>query len=330
MKTGASSDNSTGGNVFNGPTTLTNTGSGYLLMANSTADAYNADIRFVKSSTGLIYPNYNTNCTYAGNISVGAATTITFGNAASGIATFTGTSAQSISSDPGTPAPVFTRMIVTNTGSGVTLNNPVYVSNALTLATGLVNTSTSALLTMMNVSFVAAGTALSTSYVNGPMCYQKSGAGVSTLNFPVGAAPDCRPVVLTANHSNGTLYNYTVQVYNITPVSLGYTLPPTVATLPTSHYYTITRTNAAGTSQPNQNLSGNQVVQLFFGANDNVIDGHSMTVVKNTFTATTAWIDIGGTGGPAYSGGANLTGSITSTSAPSAFNSFSTFALGTH
>jgi hypothetical protein len=186
------------------------------------------------------------------------------------------------------------------------------------------------LLTLLNGATTAAGSALSTSYVNGPLCYQKSTTGVTTLNFPVGNAPDCRPVVLTVNHSNTTLYNYTVQVYNVAPVTLGYTLPPTVATLPTSHYYLIGRTNAAGTSQPNQNLSGNQVVTLFFGANDNIPDGNAMTVIKNTYTATTSWIDVGGTGGPAYSGGANLTGSITSTSAPSAFNSFSTFALGTN
>ncbi|HEY4108496.1 T9SS type A sorting domain-containing protein, partial [Puia sp.] len=329
-KTGASSDGSTGGNIFNGTVLLTDNGSGNLQMANTVADAYNGDIRFVKNGTGVIQPNYNSNCTYAGNVSVGAATTVTFGGSTNGVASFTGTAGQTISSDAGTPAPLFTRMVVANTGSGVTLNNPVNVSVILTLNSGLVNTSTTALLTMMNGSATAAGTALSTSYVNGPMCYQKSSAGVSTLNFPVGNAPDCRPAVLTVNHSNGTLYNYTVQVYNIAPASLGWTLPPTVHDLPTTHYYTIARTNSAGASQPNQNLSGNQTIEIFFGSNDNVVDGPAMTVVKNTFSATTAWIDIGGNGNPGYSGGANLTGSVTSTSAPSAFNSFSTFALGTN
>jgi hypothetical protein len=100
--------------------------------------------------------------------------------------------------------------------------------------------------------------------------------------------------------------------------------------LPTAHYYILGRTNAAGTSQPNQNLSGNQTIQIFFGANDNVYDGTAMSVIKNTFAATTAWIDIGGAGGAPFSGWSGLTGSITSTSTPSAFNSFSTFALGTN
>ena len=329
-KTGGSSDGSTGGNTFNGSLTLTTTGSGNLQLANSLSDAYNKPVRFVKSSTGLIQPNYNSNCTYASDVSVSAATTLTFGSAGSGIATFTGTTGQAISTDPGTPAPVFTRMVINNTGSGVTLNNPVNVSGTLTLSTGLLNTSTTGLLTMMNGSFTTAGTALSTSYVNGPMCYQKSSSGVTSLNFPVGNAPDCRPVVLTVNHNSGTLYNYTIQVYNIAPTTLGYTLPPTVLTLPTTHYWTITRTNAAGTNQPTANLSGNQVVQLFYGTNDNIVDGPAMTVVKNTYTATTSWIDIGGNGVPSYSGGANLVGSVTSTSAPSAFNSFSTFTLGTN
>ncbi|HEY6902177.1 MAG TPA: T9SS type A sorting domain-containing protein, partial [Puia sp.] len=40
------------------------------------------------------------------------------------------------------------------------------------------------------------------------------------------------------------------------------------------------------------------------------------------------WIDIGGVGAPPYSSGSFLSGSITSTSGPSVFNSFSTFALG--
>ncbi|HVU95213.1 MAG TPA: T9SS type A sorting domain-containing protein [Puia sp.] len=327
-KTGNSNDNSAGGNIFNGALTLTNNGSGYLLLANTAGDAYNNSVRLVKSSSGLIYPNYNAPCTYAGNLSVSSASTITFGSAVNGVASFTGSGAQSIGTDPGTPAPVFTRFVIANTGSGVTLNNPVNVSSVMTLTSGLLNTSTAGLLTLLNGANTAAGTALSTSYVNGPMCFQKSTSGVTTLNFPVGSSPDCRPVVLTVNHSNGTLYNYTVQVYNIAPATLGYTLPPTITSLPTSHYYTISRTNAAGTSQPNQNLNGNQTVQVFFGANDNIVDGTGISVVKNTYTATTAWIDIGGTGGPSYSGGTNLTGSVTSTSAPSSFNSFSTFALG--
>jgi hypothetical protein len=180
---------------------------------------------------------------------------------------------------------------------------------------------------MLNGSTTAAGTALSTSYINGPMRYQKSIAGATTLNFPIGAGADCRPVSLTVNHTTGNLYTYQAQLFNASATALGYTLPATVDAVSGVHYYTISRVNAASVSQPTLELSGNQTIQIFFGNNDVVTNGSTLTIVKNKFNALTNWFDIGGSGGPAYSGGANLSGSVTSTSAPSAFNSFSTFAL---
>ncbi|HXB43359.1 MAG TPA: T9SS type A sorting domain-containing protein, partial [Puia sp.] len=326
-KTGTTNDQSQGSNIFNGSSTFTNNGTGFLLMTNNTADAYNGDVSFVKNSTGLIYPNYNNNSTYSGNLNVSASTTITFG-AGTGTATCNGIGLQNINATAATPTPVFTRLILNNTGSGVTLNtSSINVSSNLTLTSGLLNTSTTYILTMLNGSSTAAGTALSTSYVNGPMKYQKSTAGISTLNFPIGKSPDCRPVVLTINHTNGTQYNYQAQLFNANANALGYSYPPTVDEVSHRHYYTIGRTDAAGTNQPTAALSGNQTIQIFFGNNDVVINGGTLTIVKNTFLAPTSWIDIGGTGGPIYAGGANLLGSLSSTSSPSAFNSFSTFAL---
>lgn len=327
-KTGASNDQSQGGNTFNAAATFTNNGTGYLLMTNNSSDAYNSNTAFVMNGTGGVYPNYNNNSNYSGNLTVTAASAITFGAGTTGTATFSGAANQNINVTAGTPAPIFTRLVINNTGSGVTLNNtPINVSNSLSLSTGLLNTSTAYILTMLNGSTTAAGTALSTSYVNGPMAYQKSTSGVSTLNFPIGNGPDCRPFILTVNHSTGTLYTYTATLYDANPALLGYTLPPSVTRVSNMHYYTIARTNAAGASQPFQGLSGNQTIQIFFGANDYVTDGSTLTIVKNTYTATTAWIDIGGSGGPAANGGADLTGSIISTSGPTAFNSFSTFAI---
>lgn len=327
-KTGATNDQSQGNNIFNASSTFTNTGTGYLMMTNNWADAYNSDVTFVKSNSGAVYPNYNNNSTYAGNLTVTspAASAITFG-AGNGTATFTGTAGQNINATAGTATPVFTRLVIDNTGAGVTLNTPVNVSSTMTLTSGLLNTTATNLLTMLNGSTTAAGTALSTSYVNGPMRYQKSSAGASTLNFPIGAWPDCRPVILTVNHTNGTLYNYTATLYDASAYALGYTMPPSVTTVSGIHYYIIARTDASGNSQPTAALSGNQTIQIFFGADDFVSDGSTLTIVKNTYLTPTKWIDIGGTGGPAYNGGAMLTGSIISTSSPSAFNSFSTFAL---
>ena len=329
-KTGISNDQSVGNNTFNAASSFTNNGTGYLEMTVSASDTYNNDVTFVKNSTGALSPNYNNTGTYNGNMTVGglSATAITFG-AGNGTAIFSGTGIQNINGLAGNVTPVFTRLVINNTGGGVTLNStPINVSGTLTMTTGLLNTSTTNLLTMMNNSTTTAGTALSTSYVNGPMRYQKSASGVSTLNFPVGTAPDCRPVILTVNHSTSTLYNYTIQLFDASAAALGYTLPPSVQNVSHRHYYILGRSDASGTSQPTAGLSGNQTIQIFFGANDTVSDGSSLTIVKNTYLAPTAWIDIGGNGAPPASGGANLTGSITSTSSPSAFNSFSTFALG--
>ncbi len=299
-------------------------------MTNNTPDAYNSNVTFIQSSTGRIYPNYNGNSTYAGNLtltSTAAATTITFG-AGTGTATFSGTGGQAIGITAGTPAPIFTRLVINNTGTGVTLTNTsINVSTNLVLTSGLLNTTTSYMLIMNNGSTTLPGDATSTSYVNGPMQYQKSSAGASTLNFPIGTAPDCRPVVLSVNHTNGTQYNYTAQLFDASAEALNYTQPPSIDNVSWVHYYTIARTNAAGASQPVTGLSGNQTIQLFFGLNDAVSNGNTLTIVKNTYLAPTAWINIGGAGGPTYAGGAGLTGSITSTSSPTAFNSFSTFAL---
>jgi hypothetical protein len=287
-------------------------------------------VSFVQNATGAVYPNYNGISAYAGNLSVGSptATAITFG-AGTGTAILSGSGGQNIDATGSTPAPVFTRLVIANTGGGVTLNTAsINVSKTLTMTSGLLNTTTAHILTMLNASTTASGNALSTSYVNGPMRYQKSASGVTVLNFPIGNAADCRPVVLTINHSNGTLYTYQAQLFNASAAALGYTLPPTVDVVSGVHYYIIGRSDGAGNNQPTAGLSGNQTIQVYFGANDIATNGSTLTVVKNTYTAPTNWIDIGGAGGPVYSAGANLTGSITSTSFPSAFNSFSTFALG--
>ncbi len=324
-KNGSSNDGSQGGNIFNGTSSFINNGSGFLQMTVSAGDNYNGNTNFTQAGTGVVFPNYNNNSNYAGNVTIAspAAAAITFGSG-TGSASFTGSGAQSISVFSGSVMPVFTRLTVANNGSGVTLSNTgINISKTLTLTTGLLNTSTSNILTMLNNSTTAAGTALSTSYVNGPMRYQKAASGSTILNFPIGNGSDCRPVSLTVNHTNGTSYYYQAQLYNASAQALNYTLPPTVDVVSGVHYYTIARTNNAGVNQPTLDLSGNQTIQVFYGSNDLVTNGGTLTLVKNTSLNPTKWIDIGGTGSIVFAG----SGSVTSTSSPSAFNSFSTFAL---
>ncbi|HXD79073.1 MAG TPA: hypothetical protein VN616_14750 [Puia sp.] len=331
IKNGSNNDQSIGNNTFNGPSTITDMGTGYLMMTNTASDTYNGNMVFVQTSSGKVYPNYNNSSNYNGNLTVTspAGTAMTFG-AGNGIANLTGSGAQTISITGGTPTPVFTRLIVNNgSATGVTLTNTnINVSGYITFTGGLLNTTASYMLVMLNGSTTAAGNALSTSYVNGPMQYQKSGAGATTLNFPIGNGADSRPFVLTVAHTNGTLYTYTAQLYNGSASALNWTLPMTVDRVSQVHYWTINRADAAGNNQPTAGLSGSQTIQLFFGMDDYVNNGGTLTVCKNVYTAPTTWIDIGGAGGPVYNAGTALTGSITSTSLPSAFTSFSTFTLG--
>lgn len=67
-KTGATTNNGTGGNTFNGITQITNSGSGILLTALSSADTYNADVTFTNSGSSYIRTAYIGSNSFNGNI----------------------------------------------------------------------------------------------------------------------------------------------------------------------------------------------------------------------------------------------------------------------
>lgn len=251
---------------------------------------------------------------------------------------FNGTTGQTIGPAGGTISTFY--ILKVNDAANVTLLQDENISNTLTLSAGLLNTSAagSGLLVMQNGSVAPALTDASTSFVNGPMQYQivTAANGSTSVNFPIGSntgSTDCRPLVLTVSHKTTVQYNYTAQANNAAASFLAYTLPATVDTVSGVHYWTINRTDAGGTSQPNLDLNGNQTIKIYFGTNDFVYEGSELTIVKNTSAASTTWFDIGGTtlnsgGGAWVNSGAPQAGSITSTSAPSTFTSFSTFTLG--
>ncbi|PZR29964.1 MAG: hypothetical protein DI535_00215 [Citrobacter freundii] len=328
-KTGISSDNCVGGNQFQSTASFTVTGTGYLALAYTNGDTHTGDVTFIQTGTGKLYPNYNATSDYAGNVSISSPSSaaIVFGGNA-GTANFNGSGSQSISVTAGSAVPVIARMIMNNTGSGVTLNSNVNISKTLTFNSGLLHTSAAAILTMLNNSTTAVGSALSASYVSGPMRFQKQASGLTTLNFPIGDNTDSRPLALTVNHTNGNLYTYQAEMIKASAKALNYTLPFSVQKVSEVRYYTVNRYNSSMVNTPSTDLSGNQSIEIFFGSNDAVTDGSKTTIVKNVYNAPTSWIDIGGSGAPAFAGGANLTGSIRSTSSPSSFTSFSTFALG--
>ena len=229
----------------------------------------------------------------------------------------------------------YTNLVVNNTSGNnpsVFVTGTATVTGVLTLTSGVVNTTAANLLTLSPTATSIAGTSASTSFINGPLAIQKNTTGTSTLNFPIGTNPDCRPVVLTVNHGTTNLYNYTAQLFNAACTSTGYTVfPATVDTMSGIHYWSINRTNSSGASQPTLDLVGNQTVQLFFGTNDNVYNGSLTTICKTQYTSTTNWYDIGNgscsIGIGQYSSA--QAGSITSSSSgPTSFNSFSNFTLG--
>ncbi len=321
-KNGTSNDQSNGGNTFNSSASFTASGTGYLLLANSTADAYNGDVSFVQTSTGPIYPNYNVNCTYSGNISVTSpgATPIVFGSN-NGTTEFVGTAAQSISKTGASAIPTLRRMTMSKTSNTLTLNTRINVSTLLTLNTGIINTTSLNVLVINNGAVTTIGNA--SSYINGPMYYDMALNGSRTLNFPIGKDGDWRPAVLAVAHNNATSYTYNSEVFNASAQGLGWTLPPTVNKVSFVHYWDIQRMlTSTGVNTPSTNLSGNQTITLYYNNNDGVGDPANLVVCKNTSSASTTWINIGG------AGATTSVGSVASTSAPSPFTSFSRFTLG--
>ncbi|MBK9048367.1 MAG: hypothetical protein IPL74_17350 [Bacteroidetes bacterium] len=93
-KTGSSNAQSDGGNVFNGVTTISNTGaSGRIRMATVTGDTYNAEATF--NSTGQdVQIAYSGDNTFAGNITINS-NKVVF-NTNTGKVTFTGTNNQTL------------------------------------------------------------------------------------------------------------------------------------------------------------------------------------------------------------------------------------------
>jgi len=91
-KNNATDDAGQGGNIFNGTTTLVNSGSGYLLTANNSPDIFNGDVTVTNSGSNFIYLAHAvTGNEFNGNIvlnNTGSALGIRFSNNASGATTF--------------------------------------------------------------------------------------------------------------------------------------------------------------------------------------------------------------------------------------------------
>lgn len=92
-KNGATDDAGNGGNIFNGTTTLVDSGSGYLMSANSSPDIFNGALTVTNSGSNWIYLAHNVaGNQFNNNITVnntGSGSGILFSNNATGASTFT-------------------------------------------------------------------------------------------------------------------------------------------------------------------------------------------------------------------------------------------------
>jgi hypothetical protein len=334
-KNGTTADANIGSNVFDGATTITNTSTGSFRISQAAADDFNNDVTFVQQGTGVLSPSWNKNSTYAGSIytSAPAGSAIVFGSGGSGstLATATGLSIL----DGNTNAtlnlvagnvPQFNRLQINKTaGRVVTLNTRINVNTLMEFTSGLFNTTNTNILNLASNTATTIGSVIS--YVNGPMYFERNFAGSIVLNFAIGKANDWRPVELTVKQTVNTNLTYKAEVFKASARDLWWTLPLTVQNVSKVHYWDIERlltpAVVGGAYIPsNTNIDGNQFVKLYYGYNDVVSQPASLTICKNTPLALTSWIDIGGTGATVDSGW------VSSTSLPSAFNSFSRFTLG--
>lgn len=200
---------------------------------------------------------------------------------------FNGTTAQSYSSSIATAGNTFVNVRMNN-ASGLTLNNPMTISGALTLTSGKINTGSNALLLTSAATVTGAS---STSYVNGAL--QKTLASGTTSNFyEVGNATSYAPVKLTY----GTAITSTTGSLTVRSTSGDH---PNIATssINTAHdlpsYYTITTSGLAPTSSAitadfsyaSADISG-AACNTSFIANKFASSAWSLPTVSNTTSAT--------------------------------------------
>jgi hypothetical protein len=324
-KTGATDNISNGGNIFNDTTEIINSSANALRLANTVADDYNSQVTFTRTGAGVLDPANNTATTFSHNIIFAGNGIITAGSGgSSGIMVMDGDTVQTISGNS-SYTPVITKLKMNSApGGALVLNVPVNIpaSGTLTLTNGIITTTATNLLTLGNAATTTIGS--SSSFVNGPLNYQMAASATRTLNFPIGKNGNYRPFELTVAHNATTAYTYASEMIHESAKALAKTLPATIAVVSDINYWRINRLLTSTMVASSANLSGNQTIKFYYFEGDAVSDADDLRIVKNTTATPNSWIDIGGVGTTSE------TGTITSTSNPSAFNSFSDFALANH
>lgn len=325
-----SAQSCTGGNTFAAGTqsAFSNFGTAEWRLSTIASDDYNGNVQYRVNSTGAIFPAYNTNCTYAGSITVlPGSDTIFFAAGGNGRVTLDGNTSGNFINNSTKPVLMYKLTSNKTAGTfGLYSNLFIPAGGNIVLASGRIVTGATGLLVLQDETCtITSNTAASTSYIDGPMRIDVSTTSPVTLHFPIGKDLESRPVDLSIQHTSNTSYSYTAEMVRSSANALGYTNTATVTNVSAYRWWDITRTlTSSGAAAPITALvtSPLPVVSLYYGLIDVAPNPADVTICKNTYTALTNWIDIGATGAT------NTIGKVTSTSLPSAFNSFSRFTLG--
>ncbi len=246
-KNGNTATLSNGGNIFNGTTSLTNSGTSEWRFANTTGDTYNSAVTFTQSSSGALTPAYNSTNYFSSDIAINSSAVITFGSG-TGIVEFTGGSNQALTS--ASSIPLIQRFVMNKSANSLTLNTPLNIGLTATFTNGIIHSTAANYL-----NFVAGSTASgfsNASHVNGPV--RKTGN--SSFTFPVGSNGIYRDISISAPGS--VTDHFTAQYFKAAQAYGDYTtFDPSFATLSSCEYWVLDRTS--GTSNVSVTLSWNTV-----------------------------------------------------------------------
>ena len=168
---------------------------------------------------------------------------------------------------------VLNNLILSNT-KGTTLSGPLKITDTLTLAKGLITTTSSTLLTLGNAATVSGGNA--SSFINGPIAATvKEG----TITAPIGKDSLYRPIYLTLAGVNGS-GTYTFEQFNAAPS--GAINAPGVMAISSKRYFHVDKSSDV--------IDGTAKITLSWGADDGINDTTNITVVGGTNGGTPyAW-----------------------------------------
>ena len=243
-KNGATNNDNAGGNIFNGETNITNTGTARFRLGSTNGDTFNNNVTFTRIGSGLMEPAYNNDSFFAGDVVVNSTAGITFGTG-TGTAVFTGGANQSIFKT-NTSSPVFRRITLNKSGGTVTLDTDISISLLATFTAGVLQTD------LVNIPNFLAGSSVSggsnASHIDGPVLK----TGNTAFTFPVGNDGIYRPVSISAP-SNAT-HQFRAQ-YFFVEQAFGSNWDPSFYTISGCEYWQLDRT--IGTSNVTVGLSWN-------------------------------------------------------------------------